>query len=173
MTQRRAEPLQGRAATGREPLIATGPQAGNFFRIPRLLMALADRRRSLGRFPPLTHTLSVAARLLAAALLALLAGPIPPGRQPPRPQPRRFGAGWATVPGERMEGREPLLASLQETDPRTAMGRGLPPRRTTIMLMKDQGSANSRRSSPGSGVILSAPGRLGIVTSCPPALRPA
>jgi len=50
-----------------------------------------------------------------------------------------------------MEGREPLLAPLQQTDSRTAMGRGLPPRRRAIMLEKDQGSANSRRSSPGSG----------------------
>ena len=46
-------------------------------------MALADRRRRLGLFLPLTHTLSVTARLLATTLLALLAGPIPLGRQPP------------------------------------------------------------------------------------------
>jgi len=46
-------------------------------------MALADRGRSLGLFAPLTNTLSVTARLLAATFLALVARPIPLGRQPP------------------------------------------------------------------------------------------
>jgi hypothetical protein len=46
-------------------------------------MALADRRCRLGRFLPLADALSVTARLLAAKLLALLAGPIALGRQPP------------------------------------------------------------------------------------------
>ena len=114
-------------------------------------MALADHRRRLDRFLPLTHTLSVTAGLLAAKLFAPLAGPIPLGRLPPRPKPRRIHAGRATVPRERMRGRKPLLAPLQETKPRTTMSRDLPPRRRAIMLDMDQGSANSRRSSPGSG----------------------
>jgi hypothetical protein len=46
-------------------------------------MALADHRRRLGRFLPLAHTLSVTARLLTAKLLALVACPIPFGRQTP------------------------------------------------------------------------------------------
>jgi hypothetical protein len=49
----------------------------------RILMALADQGWRLGLFLPLTYTLSVAARLSAAALLATLAGPIPLARQPP------------------------------------------------------------------------------------------
>jgi hypothetical protein len=46
-------------------------------------MALAGRGRRLGLFLPLTHTLSVTARLPATMLLALLAGSIPLGRKPP------------------------------------------------------------------------------------------
>ncbi len=114
-------------------------------------MALADRGWRLGLFLPLTHALSVTARLLTTALLALVACPIPFGRKPPRPSPRRLATGFATVPRERMNRRKPLLAPFQEADSRTAMGRDLPPRRRAIMLDIDQGSANSRRSSPGSG----------------------
>jgi hypothetical protein len=46
-------------------------------------MALADLGQRLDLFLLLTHPLSVTARLLSAALLAPLAGPIPLGRQPP------------------------------------------------------------------------------------------
>jgi hypothetical protein len=46
-------------------------------------MALADWGQRLGIFLPLTYTLPVAARLLSAALLATLAGPIPLACQPP------------------------------------------------------------------------------------------
>ncbi|MFH0983544.1 MAG: hypothetical protein V2A79_18675 [Planctomycetota bacterium] len=49
----------------------------------RIMMALADQGWRLGLFLPLTYTLSVTARLLSAALLALVAYPIPLGRQPP------------------------------------------------------------------------------------------
>jgi hypothetical protein len=54
-----------------------------FFRIHCLLMALADRGWQLGLCLPLSYTLTVTARLLATALLALVACPIPLGRQPP------------------------------------------------------------------------------------------
>jgi hypothetical protein len=112
-------------------------------------MALAHRRLLFGLFPPLTHTFTVTACLLAAALLALLARPIPPRGLPHRPLPRRLPAGFATVPRPRMKGRKPLLAPLQKTDPLTAMDRGLPSRRAAIMLKMDHGSCCSRRSSPG------------------------
>jgi hypothetical protein len=46
-------------------------------------MALADWGQRLSIFLPLTYTLPVAARLLTTALLALVACPIPLGRQPP------------------------------------------------------------------------------------------
>jgi hypothetical protein len=46
-------------------------------------MALADRGWRLGLFLPLTHALSITARLLATVPLALVAGPIPPSSQPP------------------------------------------------------------------------------------------
>jgi hypothetical protein len=46
-------------------------------------MALADHGQRLDLFLPLTNTLSVTARLLTTALLALIACPIPLGRQPP------------------------------------------------------------------------------------------
>ena len=49
----------------------------------RILMALADQGWRLGLFLALTYTLSVAAGLLSAVLLATLAGPIPLARQPP------------------------------------------------------------------------------------------
>jgi len=114
-------------------------------------MALADRRRRLGRFLPLPHTLAVTARLLATKLFPSRTGSIPLDRLPPRPKPRRIHAGRATVPRERMTGRKPLLAALQQTNPRPTMARGLSPRQRAIMLDMDQGSANSRRSSPGSG----------------------
>lgn len=69
-----------------------------------------------------------------------------------------------------MKGREPLLAPLQQTDPRTAMVRNLPPRRKAIMLDTDQGSANSRKSSPG--VELSIPLR-DAFEPLPPVDRPS
>jgi hypothetical protein len=46
-------------------------------------MALAGRRWGLNLFTTLAHTLSVTARLLAAAFLTLFAYPIPLGRQSP------------------------------------------------------------------------------------------
>jgi hypothetical protein len=46
-------------------------------------MALGNRGRRQSLFLPLTHTLSITARLLPSALLARLAGPIPMGRLPP------------------------------------------------------------------------------------------
>jgi hypothetical protein len=91
-------------------------------------MALA-RRHWLGRrFLPLPHSLAIPTCLLAAALLAMLARPIPPRRLPYRPGPRRFSTGFTTVAFSMMMGAEPLLAPLQETDPRTATNGGLPPR---------------------------------------------
>jgi len=46
-------------------------------------MALADLYQPLfGLFPSLTHTLAITTSLLAAALLAPLARPIPPRRKP-------------------------------------------------------------------------------------------
>jgi len=77
------ESLQGRTPIRCEAFVAPRAAAGNFFRIVRLLMALAGLGRRLGRFLPPTHTLSVTARLLTAKLLAPLAGPIALGRQPP------------------------------------------------------------------------------------------
>lgn len=112
-------------------------------------MALARPPRFFARFPPLTQSPAIPARLLATTLLAMLAGPIPAGRLPPRPSPGRPAAGFATVPRQRMMRRKPLLAPLQQTDPRTAMGRGLPSRPSASMLKKDHGSCCSRRSSPG------------------------
>ena len=51
-----------------------------------------------------------------------------------------------------MRRRKPLLAPLQETNPRTTMGRDLPIAiEEQSCWTTDQGSANSRRSSPGSG----------------------
>jgi len=130
-------------------------------------MALADRQPLFGIRLPLAQTLPVTARLLAAALSPPLARPIPTGRTPPRPTPRGLPAGLATVPCQRMKGRKPLLASLQQTDPRTAVTGDLPSRRRTIMLNQDQGSCRSRRSSPG--VELSTPLRDALLCSLLPA----
>jgi len=128
-------------------------------------MALARRLRLVARFPPLTHSLAIPARLLPTTLLAMLAGPIPTGRLPPRPSPGRLAAPFATVPRQRMMRRKPLLAPLHKTDPPTAMARALPPRRRATMLEMDHGRYRSRRSSPGSGVAYSAPGRFGCLPS--------
>ena len=98
-------------------------------------MALADRGRRLGLFLPLTYTFSVTARLLATVLLALARWPDTAG--PPAAVTRRRAAcraGFTTVPRERMRRRKPLLTSLQETNPRTAMGRDLRLYRRAIML---------------------------------------
>jgi hypothetical protein len=97
-------------------------------------MALGDSRRRQGLFLPLAYTLSITARLLPSALLAPLAGPIPLGRLPPRPDAGRHRAGFTTVPRKRMRRREPLLTSLQQTNPRTTMGRDLRLYRRAIML---------------------------------------
>jgi hypothetical protein len=112
-------------------------------------MALADRRPPFCFRLPLTKTFPVTACLLPAACLPPRARPITPGGMPPRPTPGRLSTRRATVPRQRMMGRKPLLASLQQTDPRTAVAGGLPSRRRTIMLDPDQGSCCSRRSSPG------------------------
>jgi hypothetical protein len=66
-----------------------------------------------------------------------------------RPIPRCVAARLATVPRPRMMKGKPLLTPLQKTNPHTAMPRGLPSRRTAIMLKKDHGRICSRRSSPG------------------------
>ena len=109
----------------REEFIAPRAGTGNFFRIGLLLMALA--RRLLRLFlSPLPYALAITAGLPATALLATLTGPIPPRRLTQRPKPRRFHAGVATIPVERMRRMEPLPTSLQQTNPRTAMNRGLP-----------------------------------------------
>jgi hypothetical protein len=50
-----------------------------------------------------------------------------------------------------MRRREPPFAPLQQTNPRATMAGDLPSRPRAIILDLDQGSANSRRSSPGSG----------------------
>jgi len=112
-------------------------------------MALAGRLLLFGLCLLLAQTLPVTARLLAATLLPPLACPISTSRTPPRPTPRGLSAGLAAVPCQRMKGRKPLLAPLQQTDPRTAVTRDLPSRRRIIMLNQDQGSCCSRRSSPG------------------------
>ncbi len=118
-------------------------------------MALADPRRRLDRLPS-AYSLPITARLPTTKVLAPLAGPIPLGSLPPRPKARRIHTGRATVPRERMRGREPLLAPLQQTHPcptmsRNSQGTRLRVRPRAFMLDMDQGSANSQRSSPGSG----------------------
>jgi len=127
-------------------------------------MALANRL--WGRFSSLPHPLAITTCLLPATLLAPIAGPIPLRRPPLGPEPGRFRTALATVPCPRMMRRKPLLAPLQQTNPRTATNRALPRRRQAIMLDLDQGSANSQWSSPGSGGAYSAPGRLCWLTSC-------
>ena len=130
-------------------------------------MALAGRRRGLlGRLPPLANSFPVAARLLTAACLALVAGPIPLRSLPPRPSPSRLAACLATVARRRTKGAEPSFAPLQETNPRTTAAWALPSRLMVIMLNEDQGSCCSRRPSPG--VELSTPLR-GDLESPPPA----
>ncbi len=86
------------------------------------------------------HTFAVPASLLAAAFAALLAGPIPPRRPPPRPTTRRLTAVWAAIAGQRMMGRKPVLTTLQQTLPRPAVGRCLPPRTMAVILKTAQGS---------------------------------
>jgi len=111
-------------------------------------MALGGRTQA---FLTLSRPLPITARLLAAAFLAWLAGPIPLARPPPRPETGRGRTGWTTVPRQGMRRRKPLLTSLQEANPCTSTDRYLWRRWRAIMLEMDQGSANSPRSSPGSG----------------------
>lgn len=130
-------------------------------------MALGGHARQ-GFFLPLPHPLPIAARLFASAILALLAGPIRSRRLSPRPKTGRFRTGFTTVPRKGMRRREPLLASLQQTNPRTGVSGSLRSRQRVIMLDMDQGSANSRRSSPGSGATILTPLR-GVLDRLPPA----
>ena len=95
---------------------------------------MALGRREQDCFPPLSHTLPVAAGLLASAFLALLAGPIPLARLSPLPEAGCCRAGSTTVPGKGMRRRKPLLASLQQANPRATMGRSLRWYRRAIML---------------------------------------
>jgi hypothetical protein len=126
-------------------------------------MALAG----VGRYGlALPNPLAVTAGLLAATLLPPFAGPIPLGRLPPRPETRGARTRLTAIPRERMRRREPLLAALQQTNPRAGVGRALPQRRRTIILDMDQGSANSHRSSPGSGASTPLAGRFVSLTSC-------
>ena len=69
-------------------------------------------------------------------------------------------AGLATVPRERMRGRKPLLAPLQETNPRTAMGRDLPSRRRAIMLNDGPRESLLPKVKSRQWSFYSAPGRL-------------
>ena len=135
-------------------------------------MTFAPGRWANRRFPPLLHTLPVMARLLATALLAVLARPIPACRLPARPKPRRFDAGFATVPIPRMMGVEPLLAPLQETDPRAEMNGALPPRRRAIMLNEDQGSCCSRRPTPGTESLAPFRDAIDSPLLCTPSVQP-
>jgi len=114
-------------------------------------MALADWGQRLSIFLPLTYTLPVAARLLTTALPCPCR--LPDTARPPAAVTKAAPLGrrlrYSTVKEDERE--KTRFHTLQETNPRTAMGRDLPPRRRAIMLDRDQGSANSRRSSPGSG----------------------
>jgi hypothetical protein len=158
-----------------EALVTTRPGTGDFFRIGRLLMALAKLGRRRCRFLPLPYPLSITAGLLAAALLALVAGPIPLGSLPTRPEARRIRAGRATVPRLGMRGREPLLAPLQQTNPRPGVGGDLRFRRRGIML--DHGPRERQlpkvKSRQRSLKRYSAPGRFGPLPSCASNLGPA
>ena len=134
-------------------------------------MALADRGWRLGLFLPLPYTLSVTARLLATALLALVAGPIPLGRQPPRPKPRRLGRRlcYSTAredEGEKTTSRTPSRDKSAHEQWAGTCGCG----EEQSCWTRDQGSANSRRSSPGSGA--STPLR-DAFDSSPPARLPS
>ena len=129
-------------------------------------MALADHARRLRLFPPLPYTLSVPACLAATALLALLAGPIPLGRQPPRPEAGGCHTGCATVPRKRMRRRKPLLAPLQQTNPRPSVGRSLRLCRKAIMLDHGPRERQLPKVKSRQRSFLSAPGRLPFGTSC-------
>ena len=115
---------------------------------------------------PLSHTLPVAAGLLASALLALLAGPIPLARLPPRPETGCIRTGFTTVPGKGMRRRKPLLASLQQTNPRATMGRSLRSYRRAIMLDHGPRERQLPKVKSRQRSTYSAPGRFGPLTSC-------
>ena len=133
---------------------------------------MALGRRWQGFFPPLSHSLPVAEGLLASVLLALLAGPIPLGRLSPRPKTGCIRAGFATVPGKGVRRRKPLLASLQQANPRAAMDRSLRWYRTAIMLDHGPRNANFRGPSPSSGASTPRQGVLGYsLPACPTSVQ--
>ena len=108
-------------------------------------MALAGRGFSDWFFAPPTHALTITAGLLAAALLALLAGPVAACRLPARPPPCRLSACRAAIAGQGVNRREPSFTPLEQADSRSARGRLLPIMRPGIMLSRAHGSCYSRK----------------------------
>ena len=114
------EPLRRRARRLRERFVATGTVAEKNLEITPTLIALAPRLRDvLGAViggPILTTLLAVTARLLAAALLALLGVAIAMVGAMSRPATRRVAATAAAVAIERMRRALGALAALQQAD---------------------------------------------------------
>ena len=138
---------------GNKQLVATRPGTGRFFQSRRWAMALALGQGCLFsgcRVPPLAHPLPIAATLAATALAAFFRLPPGLGGTPSTPPPCRLLAPPTAIPRLRSPGLKELLASLQQAaPPPRPPTRALPRTRSSIMLKRTQGSANSRRSSLG------------------------
>lgn len=149
---------------GNEQLVAARPGTGTVFRSLGWALTLARRRclsgRRLFRLLPLTHPFSIPATLLATALAAAVRLSPGPTGSPRTPTVGGLLARRTAIPRLWAVGLEELLAALQQAaaTPRPTT-RALPPTRSSIMLKRTQGRANSRRSSLGEET-LSSPGRL-------------
>jgi hypothetical protein len=141
------------APRGNKQLVAARPGTGRFFQTLGWALTLALARGGLFngcRVPPLTYPLPIPATLAATALPAPFR--LPPGLAgtPSTPSSCRLLTPPTAIPRLRPSGLKELLASLQQaaTPPRPPT-RALPRTRSSIMLKRTQGSANSRRSSLG------------------------
>ncbi len=135
--------------------VTAGSGTGRFFKSLGWALTLAGLRRCLEdrrllRLAPLTHPLSIPATLPAAARAPCLRLPPAPPGTPRTPTACRLPTGRTAIPRLRAAGLEELLAALQQAAaaPRPAR-RALPSTRSSIMLKRTQGSANSRRPSLG------------------------
>jgi hypothetical protein len=163
--QARTEPLMRTAWRGSEELITAGAGTRRLWASTRWALTLALRLgHPLGPgplgLPLIACPPPIPATLLAAALPATVR--LPPGLTgtPRSPAVRRPLTCRTAIPRLRPPGLKDPLASLQQTTPPPRPpARALPRTRFPVMLMRTQGSVNSRRSSLGEES-LSSPRRL-------------
>ena len=149
-----------RSSRGNKQIVTARTGTRRFFQDLDWALTLALRlggllRSGLLRLPPLTHPLAIPATLPATALAATFRLPPCLARTPIPPPLGRLLARRTAVPRLRPPRLKELLAPLQQTAaPPWPLTRTLPRTRSSIIMELTQGSAHSRRSSPGEEPLL-------------------